>query len=116
MVVGGPVVVVVAVRAVAVTAGHDALEVAGAQGALTREVGVLLGLGVAAVVAGAPAVAAGEDVLDALVCCRFSREAAPGGDEGTAVEVLDLDGVSGFGDACRSGCEGSFLVHESGMN
>lgn len=110
MMVGGPV-VVMAMRTMTVAAGHDALEVAGAQRALAREVGVLLGLGVAAVVPGAPTVAAGEYVLDALVSRGFSGEAAPGGDEGAAVEVLDLDGISRFGDACRSGCEKTLLVY-----
>lgn len=95
--------VAVAVRALAMAAGHDASEVAGPQRTLAREVGVLLRLGVAAVVPGAPAVASGEDVLDALVGGGLGGEAAPRGHEGAAVEVLDLDGVPGFGYTCWGG-------------
>lgn len=71
LVVRAPMVVIVTV-VLAVTASHDAPEVAGPQRALGCEVHVFLGLGVAAVVADAPAVAAGEYVLDALIGGGFT--------------------------------------------
>jgi hypothetical protein len=46
---------------------------------------------------GSPAVAAGEDVFDALICAELARLGAPGGGEGAAVDVLELGGFAGAG-------------------
>lgn len=70
------------------------------------EVGVELVVFVGGVLAGGfglPAVAAVEDVLDALVGGEFVGLAAPGGRECAAVEVLEFCGVAGFGEI-RDSC------------
>lgn len=46
-----------------------------------------------------PAVAAGKDVLDALVCRELVGLARPRGGEGAAVEILYFGGVSGLRNA-----------------
>lgn len=70
------------------------------------EIGVKVVVFVGGVLAGGfglPAVAAVEDVLDALVGGEFVGLAAPGGREGAAVEVLEFRGVAGFREI-RDGC------------
>lgn len=89
--------VVVGPLTLAVAARHDAAEIAGPEGTLAGEVDVLFGLSGAAVVAGAPAIAAGENVLDALVGGGLGRQPAPRGDECAAIEVLDLADISRLG-------------------
>lgn len=76
-----------------------AAEVAGAEGAVGGvRVGVFVfAFGRAGVAARLPTIAAGEDVLDALVGGQLAWLARPRGGEGAAVEVLDVGGVARLG-------------------
>lgn len=48
----------------------------------------------------APAVAAVEDVLDALVCRQFGGKPRPRCAKCAAVEILDLGGIARFAKSC----------------
>lgn len=86
---------------------RHAAEVTRAKGpVVVVEVGVKVVVFIGGILAGRfgfPAVAAVEDVLDALVCGKFVGLTAPGGGECAAVEVLEFRGVTGFGEI-RDGC------------
>lgn len=93
MVVVIPAVMVVMVMAMA---SHFP-EIRWTQGALaSKAVIFFFGIGITTIMPCFPAVAAGEDVFNALIGWKLCREAGPGGGKGAAVEILDFSGIFWF--------------------